>query len=98
MSFLRRIYASTRLLLLLLWLAFLALLGAKLTQQNPQLVDVDLTFWRMPSVPLGIVLCATLLVGLILGISAMLPSVLLVKFKIHRLGSQTNKLSKEISP
>lgn len=84
MNVLVRVYGWLKLILTLVWLVFLVLLGAKLAQQNPQLMRVDLILWNTPEVSVGVILCITLLLGVVLGIAAMLPSLLLTKAKLHR--------------
>lgn len=84
MNVIKRIFGWLKFLLLFVWLLFLVLIGAKLAQLNPQLVQVDLLFWTTPQASVGVILCIALLLGVVLGVAAMLPSLLLLKAKLHR--------------
>lgn len=85
MNVLVRVYGWLKFVLMLLWLLFLLLVGAKLAQHNPQLVQLDLIFWVAPEVSLGVLLSVILLFGVVLGVAAMLPSLILARARVRRM-------------
>lgn len=95
MNFIKSIWGLLKFILLFVWLVFLILLGAKLAQQNPQTLQVDLLFWTTPEASVGVTLCVTLLVGILLGVIAMLPSFLLLKARLHKAQGKVAKERKK---
>lgn len=95
MNFFKRIFGLLKFILLFIWLLFLLLIGAKLAQQNPELMQVDLLFWTTPEASVGVTLSITLLVGVVLGVLAMLPSVLILKTKLRKSKGKIAKVRHE---
>lgn len=95
MNIIKRVFGWLKFLLLFVWLLFLVLIGAKLAQLNPQLIQLDLLFWTTPEASVGVVLCVTLLLGVILGVAAMLPSLLMLKTKLRRARGNIVKVKKQ---
>lgn len=94
MNVIIRVFGWLKFILLFVWLLFLILIGAKVAQLNPQLVQLDLLFWTTPEASLGVLLCVSLLVGVVLGVVAMAPSVIVLKAKLHRAQGKVVKAQK----
>lgn len=82
-------------IVLFLWCVGLILLGAKFAQNNSSLVTVDLIFWTLPALSIGLVLSFTLLVGVLLGALMFVPIVLISKARIRRLRARLVRLESE---
>lgn len=63
--------------------------GVVITLNNPEVVQANLVLWRLPELPLGVILTTTLLFGCVLGLLA--NTVL-----TWRIGRQRNKLQKQL--
>ena len=83
MSLFKRIYRWVKVLILVAWLLFLLLVGAQIAQHNPELIVVDVLFWSSPAASIGVVLCVTFLVGVILGLLVMAPSVFYYRTRLR---------------
>lgn len=83
-------------LITLTWLLIVILVGAKIAQLNDGVVQVDLWYWQMPEASLGLVLCLALLVGVVLGLLAFLPALILARTQVHRLKAKTVKTEHEL--
>lgn len=75
-------------LLAIVWLVLLLLLGARLAQQNQELVDIRLLYWQLPEMTTGTVISLAFLVGVIGGLLAVLPGLILMKMRLRRLQSR----------
>lgn len=95
MNVIKRVFGWIKFILLFLWLVFLVLIGAKLAQLNPQLIQVDLLFWTTPEASVGVVLCVTLLIGVVSGVAAMLPSLVLLRTRLRRAQGKVAKATKQ---
>ena len=87
----KAIFGWLKWLLLALWVALLILVGAKLAQQNSELIQVDLLVWELPAASTGFVLLVTLLVGVALGLVAIMPGLLYLRFKLKRVNNRLRK-------
>lgn len=94
MNVLVRVYGWLKFVLMFLWLLFLLLVGAKIAQQNPQLVQLDVVFWVTPEISLGFLVSVILLLGVVLGIAAMLPSWMLARARVRRMRGDKLKARK----
>lgn len=81
-----------------LWLLALLLVGARLAEQNQQPVQVDLLLWQSPEVSLGLVICLALLAGVVLGLLAFMPSILMVRARLRRTQNKLGKAQHELQP
>lgn len=75
-------------LLAMIWLVLLLLLGARLAQQNQEMVDVNLLYWQLPEMTTGTIISLVFLMGIIGGLLAVLPGLILMKLKLRRLQSR----------
>lgn len=79
-------------LLLVIWCIGLVLLGARFAQSNPGLIELDLIFWRVPPLSVGLLFSVCLLIGILLGSLMFLPVVLIAKSRVGRLRRQLIKV------
>lgn len=79
-----------------LWLLALLLVGARLAEQNQQLVQVDLLLWQSPEVSLGLVICMALLTGVVFGLLAFAPSILMARARLRRTRNKLDKAQHEL--
>ena len=75
-------------LLVLVWLVLLLLLGARLAQQNQELVEISLLYWQLPELTTGTIISLAFLVGVIGALLAVLPGLILMKLRLRRLQSR----------
>lgn len=85
-------------LLSLVCLLTMLLIGVKLAQQNQDLVQLNLLFWQVPEASTGEVFGVTLLLGIMLGILAALPSYLAQRFRIQALNRKIRKMETQPNP
>lgn len=78
-------------LLLFAWLIVMLLLGARLSQLNPDLVTLQFLAWELPAMSLGMLVCVAFLVGVSMGLLAFAPSFLRVRWRVRRLRKQLAK-------
>lgn len=97
MNFFKRIFGLLKFILMFVWLLFILLIGAKLAQQNPQLMQVDLLVWTTPEASAGVTLSVTLLTGVLLGVLAMLPSLLILKARLRKTRGKVEKVEQQRS-
>lgn len=88
----KTVFGWLKWLLIALWLIVLILVGAKLAQQNAELIQVELLTWTLPAASTGFVLCVTLLLGVALGLIAIIPTLVLLKIKLRRANARLRKL------
>ncbi len=93
----KTIFSWIKWLLIAAWLVIVVLVGAKLAQQNGQLLEVELLVWRLPEASAGFILAATLLVGVTAGVLALLPSLILFKLRLRRAQGRLRKLDQSSS-
>lgn len=93
---LKAIYKWTARIGLLAWLCLLVVLGAKFTEQNPQVLHIRVLSWGMPEASVGVALFIAILLGVATGICAFLPSWLVSKAKIRSLKSKLKKSDKKL--
>lgn len=97
MNFFKRIFGLLKFILMFVWLLLILLIGAKLAQQNPQLMQVDLLVWTTPEASAGVTLSVTLLTGVLLGVLAMLPSLLILKARLRKTRGKVAKVEQQRS-
>lgn len=88
----KNIFGWLKGLLAMIWLLLLLLLGARLAQQNQDLVDISLLYWQLPEMTTGTVISLAFLLGVIGGLLAVLPGLMLIKLKLRRLQSRQTGL------
>lgn len=78
--------------LLAVWLVVMILIGAKLAQQNQDVVQLKLLVWQVPEATSGMVFGATLLIGVLLGLLAFVPGFLALKLRMKGLQKKLHKM------
>lgn len=81
----KNIVGWVKALLVMVWLVLLLLLGARLAQQNQEMVEIGLLYWQLPEMTTGTIMSLAFLIGIICGLLAVLPGLMLMKLKLRRL-------------
>lgn len=88
MKLIKKLFGYMKVLLLVVWLLTMLIVGAMLFRQNQQLVPVQLFAWRFDQIATGVVISASLLVGVLLGFAAVLPAWWYEKLRSRRLSKR----------
>ena len=67
------------------------LLGALVVQYNQVPLQLQFLDWQSPEIAAGIVICAAILLGIIIGFGAVLPLWLMARYRIKRLQGKLNQ-------
>ncbi|MBC6907463.1 DUF1049 domain-containing protein [Saccharophagus sp. K07] len=84
--------------LLVIWCLGLVLLGARFAQNNPGLIELDLIFWQVPPLSVGLLFSICLLLGVLVGSLMFLPMFLLAKNRVRRLQAELHKIQQNQLP
>ncbi len=84
----KNIIGWVKALLVVVWLLLLLLLGARLAQQNQDVVEISLLYWQLPAMTTGTIMSLAFLIGVIGTLLAVVPGLMLMKLRIRRLQSR----------